>query len=109
MPQLTYRGIDNRTILAISGKLVEELSTICECGQDQFTLDCLNVTSVLDGKMAPTYPFIEVAWFDRGQTVRNLFAEALTRHIRSTGIPEVEIAFKVYPEDSYYVNGEPCA
>jgi hypothetical protein len=108
MPQLTIRGIHHQTMAAVSIQLVEELAAICECGTDNFTLDCIHVTSVLDGAAADTYPFIEVAWFERGREVRDRFAETVYRHVRSAGIAEVEVAFKVYREEGYYVNGLPC-
>lgn len=108
MPQLTIRGISVQTIKAISGPLVEELASICECGTDNFTLDCLAVTSVFGGETVETYPFIEVAWFERGGVVRYRFAEAVTRHVRLAGVTDVEVAFKVYREDAYYVSGVPC-
>ncbi|MFC3341809.1 DUF1904 family protein [Paenibacillus abyssi] len=108
MPQLTVRGIEANTMMAISRPLIEELAAVCECGTDNFTVDCLSVTSVFDGERADTYPFIEVAWFERGREVRDRLAEAVTRHIRLAGIAEVEIAFKVYREDAYYINGIPC-
>ncbi len=110
MPQLTIRGIEPRAIAAIAVPLVQELALVCECGTDNFTLDILQVTtvSVTDGQQADTYPFIEVAWFERGQDVRDRFAETVTRHLRQGGVSEAEIAFKVYAEAAYYVNGEPC-
>jgi hypothetical protein len=108
MPQLTVRGINHQTMAAVSKQLVEELAAICECGTDNFTLDCIQVTSVWDGAVVETYPFIEVAWFERGREVRDRFAESVFRHVRSAGIAEVEVAFKVYREEGYYVNGLPC-
>jgi hypothetical protein len=103
MPQLTVRGIHIQTMAAISHLLVKELAMVCGCGTDNFTIDCLHLTSVFDGQIADTYPFVEVAWFERGFDVQDRFAEVLTRHIRLAGIAEVEVAFKVYREDSYYV------
>jgi len=110
MPQLTIRGIEPNTVATIVVPLVEELALVCECGTDNFTLDFLPVKSlsVTNGQLADTYPFIEVAWFERGQAVRDRFAEAVARHLRLGGVYEVEIAFKVYAEQAYYVNGEPC-
>jgi hypothetical protein len=92
----------------ISASLLEELADICECGTDNFTIDCLQVTSVFGGRPIETYPFVEVAWFERGQDVRSRFAQAVTRRIREAGVPEVEVAFKVYREEDYYVNGVCC-
>ncbi|WP_248930816.1 DUF1904 family protein [Paenibacillus hamazuiensis] len=108
MPQLTVRGIGEAVMASISKPLVEELARVCGCGTDNFTIDCLRVASVFGGQAAETYPFIEVAWFERGGEVRDRFAEALTRHVRQAGVAEVEIAFKVYKEDAYYINGKPC-
>jgi len=108
MPQLTVRGIGQEQLAAISKPLVEELARICETTVDNFTIDRLTVDSVFDGHPAATYPFIEVAWFDRGREARNRFAEATTRRLREAGVLEVEIAFKAYAPDAYYINGEPC-
>lgn len=92
----------------VSGRLVEELAAICQCDTNNFTIDCLQITSVWGGEVVPTYPFIEVAWFDRGTQVRDQLARAVTRHVQSLGIPELEIAFRVYRENEYYINGLPC-
>jgi hypothetical protein len=108
MPQLTVRGIDAVKLAAVSGPLVEELAKVCECGPDNFTIDCLAVISVYGGLPVDTYPFIEVAWFERGGAIRDRFAEVVTRHVRAIGVAEVEVAFKVYTEDAYYINGVPC-
>lgn len=108
MPQLTVRGIDPASMALVSTALVAELAAICECGTDNFTIDCLHMSSVFGGGAVPTYPFIEVAWFERGQAVRDRFAEAVSRRVRDAGAAEVEVAFKVYREEDYYVNGECC-
>jgi hypothetical protein len=110
MPQLTVRGIDAGLMRRISTAMLRELGEICECSQDNFTLDCLEVRSAFGDQIVATYPFIEVAWFDRGGAVRDKVAEAITRHILQgdIGVPEVEIAFKVYLPDAYYINGKPC-
>ncbi|WP_219835518.1 DUF1904 family protein [Paenibacillus sp. R14(2021)] len=107
MPQLTMRGINVSEVMKISTALVEELAQICKCSKDNFTIDCLTTTSIFDGAAIPTYPFVEVAWFDRGQAVQDGVAGAITNHLLLTGIPEVEVAFKVYRETHYYANGQP--
>ncbi|MBO7747697.1 DUF1904 family protein [Paenibacillus sp. MWE-103] len=107
MPQLIMRGVDLAEVMKISTALVEELAQICRCGKDNFTLDVLNATSVSEGAIVPTFPFVEVAWFDRGREVQDAVATAITNHLLTTGIPEVEVAFKVYRETHYYANGQP--
>jgi hypothetical protein len=109
MPQLVVRGIDVEKMMQISQPLVEELAEICQCGTDNFTIDCLAVASVFGGEAVATYPFIEIGWFERGPVIRDAFAQAVTRHIRAAGVAQVEIAFKVYEESAYYINGESCS
>ncbi|TDG00223.1 DUF1904 family protein [Paenibacillus piri] len=108
MPQLTIRGISPERISMISKSLVEELALICECGTDNFTLDCIQTVSLFNGEGVGTYPFIEVAWFERGPETRDRVARSLTEHVRLAGVHELEIAFKVYSEDGYYINGTRC-
>jgi len=108
MPQLIVRGIEAEQMCKISTSLVEELASVCECGTDNFVIDCVQTASVFNGNIVETYPFIEVAWFERGQAVRDRFAKAVAEHVKALGVPEVEIAFKTYREDSYYLNGERC-
>lgn len=108
MPQLIVRGIAAEQMCKISSSLVEELAAICECGTDNFVIDCLHTTSVFNGNLVETYPFIEVAWFERGLAVRDRLARTVADHVKALGIPEVEIAFTTYREDSYYLNGERC-
>jgi len=106
MPQLNVKGISAEAMRSVSTALVEELARICECGTDNFTIDCLQTISVFGGETVPTFPFIEVAWFERGQATRDRVAAAITDHVRSLGVAEVEVAFVVYREDSYYANGK---
>lgn len=108
MPQLTVRGISQQTMVAISKELIQELAIVCDCEPDNFTIDCLNVTSIFGGEIVETYPFIEVAWFERGSEVRHRLVQVLSRYVHLAGVPEVEVAFKVYREDAYYINGLPC-
>lgn len=108
MPHLLIRGIGPERIRAVAGPLTEELAAVCECPADYFMLECLHTTAVSpDGELVSSYPFIEVAWFDRGLEAQDRFARAVDRHVRQAlGLPELEIAFRVYRERDYYANGE---
>lgn len=106
MPQLKIRGIGQDKIKEISKDLVDELTEIVGCPRDYFTLECINTTSIYDGEVVSTYPFIEVAWFDRGQEVRDKVAKAITRYVNEQGVKELDIAFTVFKENCYYENGE---
>ncbi|WP_442602234.1 DUF1904 family protein [Paenibacillus sp. KN14-4R] len=109
MPHILVRGIQVEQMCEISTPLVTELAELCECDTDNFMIEILQTTSVFGGKIVETYPFIEVAWFERGKEVRDSFAEIVTKHVRSLDIPEVEIAFTTFQESSYYINGVSCS
>jgi hypothetical protein len=109
MPQLLVRGLSVPQMCAISKPLIEQLADICACGTDNFIIEVIHSTAILDDQVVPSFPFIEVAWFERGATVRNRFAQIVTEHVRSLGIAEVEVAFRTYREDNYYINGAPCS
>lgn len=109
MPHLVIRGISSEQMKIISKPLVEELAEICECDTDNFTLEVMQSTFVFDGKEVPAFPFIEVKWFERGQEVRDKFAQAVTKHMMSTDVLEVEVAFIPFSESAYYINGKSCA
>ncbi len=106
MPQLKIRGIEADKFKVISKDLVDELTRIVGCPRDYFTLECINTTSIFDGEIVNTYPFIEVAWFDRGQEVRDNVAKTITRYVNELGIEDLDIAFTIFKENSYYENGE---
>ncbi|MCM3145246.1 DUF1904 family protein [Brevibacillus sp. MER 51] len=106
MPHLIVRGIQAEQMATISEPLAVELAALCQCGTDNFTIECLQTTGVFGEKIVESFPFIEVAWFERGQEVRDQFAQIVTKHVLSLGIPEVEMAFVAYQKESYYANGE---
>ena len=106
MPHLLFRGVTPEQVRAISAPLVAELASVCRCPEDYILLECLHTTALFGGEIVPSYPFVEVAWFDRGTAVRDLAAACIDRHVRSLGVPELEIAFRNYERDGYYANGE---
>lgn len=108
MPQLTFRGVARERLASIIEPLVAELADICECGTDNFTVDWMETAPIYGGADGASYPFAEAAWFERGVDARDRFAEAVARHLREAGVPELELAFKVYREEMYYINGRPC-
>ncbi|MEC0232412.1 DUF1904 family protein [Paenibacillus alba] len=105
MPRITIRGLSVEQVCQISTSVVDQLAVICECERDYFTLECVQHAAIFDGQIVPAYPFIEVAWFERGEEVRKQAAKALTNHVLGLGIPEVEVAFTTYAQDAYFNNG----
>lgn len=106
MPHLLIRGLPVEQVRAVSIPLISELAALCECPEGDIMLECLHTTAVFQGETVPSYPFVEVAWFDRGTETRDRFAAIVDRHVRSLGVPEAEVAFRVYRKDHYYANGQ---
>jgi len=106
MPQLKIRGIEAEKIKRISKDLVNDLTEIVGCPRDYFTIECYNTTSIFDGEIVDTYPFIEVAWFDRGQEIQDKVAKTITKYIQTLDIESLDIAFTIFEENRYYENGE---
>lgn len=109
MPQLIFKGVSVEQVKKISTPLVEELAELCECETDNFTFEIVDSIFVFNGEEVPGFQFIEVKWFDRGQEVQDQFANITTKHIHSLGIHDVEIAFSVFSEAAYYLNGKSFA
>lgn len=106
MPHLLIRGVSPEQLRGISAPLVRDLADVCQCPEDYILLECLHTTAVYAGEFVSSYPFVEVNWFDRGREVRDRAAARIDHHIRSTGVEEVEIAFRCYEKESYYANGQ---
>ncbi|WP_276355551.1 DUF1904 family protein [Cohnella caldifontis] len=105
MPHLTFRGVSVEQVKAISVTLAAELAELCRCPREDILLEVSHTTAVVQGETAVSYPFVEAAWFDRGEEIRDRFAEIVDRHLRQAGIAESEIAFRIYRQDHYYING----
>ncbi|MBC2726550.1 DUF1904 domain-containing protein [Desulfosporosinus sp.] len=106
MPQIKIRGVETDTIRKLSNQLIDELAQLTLSPKDDFTLEVMNSTYILNGEVVPGYPFIEVAWFDRGQELQDLAAQIITRLINEAGYPSVDIMFTILEKQRYYENGE---
>lgn len=106
MPQLTIRGIEPGQVQAVVAELVEDLAKIMDSPTDYFTIDCISTISFENGHLAPTFPFVQVGWFDRGQHIQDLSAKAIDRHFKSAGIEALEVVFIPFIENNYYSGGQ---
>lgn len=62
-------------------KVIDELIDAVKCPRDYFEIECIKSVAIRDGKIADVYPFVEVAWFDRGQEVQDTVAKIITDNI----------------------------
>jgi len=106
MPQIKMRGVQTNTICKLSKQLIDELSVLTQSPRDDFTLEVIQSTFILDGEVVPGYPFVEIAWFDRGQEMQDQVAKAITRILNEADYPSVDIMFSILKKPCYYENGE---
>ncbi|EHQ90874.1 DUF1904 domain-containing protein [Desulfosporosinus youngiae] len=106
MPQIKIRGIGTNTILKLSSQLIDELALLTNSPKDDFTLEVINSTFIQNGEIVSGYPFVEVAWFDRGQEAQDQVAKTISRLINQAGCPSVDIMFTILEKPRYYENGE---
>lgn len=106
MPQIKIRGVEPQELCKISKGLVDRLTEVIGCPRDYFTIEQVHSTAIRDGEIVPGAPFVEVAWFDRGQEVQDTVAQEITAQLKSIGIASVDIAFLTFERHRYYENGE---
>ncbi|WP_027308999.1 DUF1904 domain-containing protein [Caloramator sp. ALD01] len=107
MPHLRFKGVEKETVKTISKDLVDNLQEIIGCPRDYFVLEVVNSDFIFDGEEVKMYPFIEVAWFDRGSEVQDKVAKKITEKVKdATGAETVDVVFVKYKENRYYENGE---
>ena len=105
MPQIKVRGISPEKLCELSKDLIDELVEVVECPRDYFELEYIQSIAIREGNIEAAYPFIEVAWFDRGQEVQDDVAKIITKHVLSLGIPSLDLAFTTFEKRNYYENG----
>ncbi|MDO5294873.1 MAG: DUF1904 domain-containing protein [bacterium] len=107
MPQIKVRGINENELCKISEKMIDQLVEAVQCPRDYFEIECIKSVAIRNGKIAEVYPFVEVSWFDRGQTVQDMVAKIITNIIREElNIESMDLAFTVFEKEKYYENGE---
>ena len=106
MPQLKFRGVPIDKICQVSKALINSLTQVIGCPSDSFTLEHIPSTFVMEGKITEEYPFVEVAWFDRGQETQDKVAKIVTDAIKTLGYADVDVFFTVFSKEKYYENGE---
>lgn len=105
MPQIKLRGIETELVRKVSKQLIDELAILTLSPRDDFTLEVIHSTFVMDGDVVLGYPFVEVAWFDRGQETQDQVAQAISQLLHEAGCTSVDIMFTILDKLRYYENG----
>lgn len=105
MPQIRIRGAEVETIRSISSELIDQLQATIGVAREHFTIELTHPTFVRDGEIVRANPFVEIAWFDRGQEMQDRVAQIVTTAIQKAGYPEVDMVFTIMERSRYYENG----
>ncbi|SDK72847.1 DUF1904 domain-containing protein [Natronincola ferrireducens] len=106
MPQIKVRGIAPEELCKIDLPMVDKLTEIVGCPRDYFEIEYIQSVAIRNGKIDEVYPFIEVAWFDRGQEIQDQVAKTIYDFVQQIGIKNLDIAFIYFEKNNYYENGE---
>lgn len=103
MPQIKFRGVQTEKVQPLVQEMLDQLQQIIDCPREDLTLECLPSTFLnpVDG-----YPFVEVAWFDRGQATQDRVAQAITTLLQRAGYASVDVMFSPLEKNQYYENGQ---
>ena len=107
MPHLRFRGADLASIQVVASAILDQMEAVVKAPRDWFTLEVVGSTYVFDGNEGARGVMVEYFWFDRGVSVRDQVAEAITTSLR-TVYPEgdITVIFHALAPDHYYENGK---
>jgi hypothetical protein len=105
MPRINIKGVEIKSVKNISIKMIDELQKLLECQRSYFVIECTSTVFIEDGDIISSFPFVEVAWFDRGQALQDKAADIITRLIQSEGYKSVDVIFIKLDKNGYYENG----
>lgn len=106
MPQIRMRGVEAQKIAPVSKELVDQLQSITGTPREHFTIELTHSTYLLDGEAIPSIPFVEIAWFDRGQEMQDRVAQVVTTAMHKAGYADVDVVFTIMERSRYYENGK---
>lgn len=107
MPHLKFRGIEKQLLIDNSKELIDGLTALIKCDRTWFTIEHTETEYIFDGEIVPGYIFVDVAWFDRGQEVKDQVAKLITDFCqRLKNNNDTTVIFYNLSGNDYYDNGE---
>jgi len=104
MPMLKFKGIPQEEVIKESTNLIDALVEIIKCPKDYFSIELINNTFIMDGKLTNPPSMVEVAWFDRGQEIQDKVATVITKYFKKDR-PCLDVVFYALENEKYYENG----
>lgn len=107
MPHIRIRGIEKNIVKAISKELVDEMVVVMKCPKEIITLEHIETVYIDEGvENKGILPMVEIAWFDKGEDVKQEVANAVTRIIKSEKeFNRIAVYFIDMTKENYFANG----
>lgn len=105
MPHIRIRSLEKHLVEKLSLTLTSELAEALSTSEDNFTIELVSSEFFIEGKAILSYPFVEVLWFDRPQSIKDQCAKIITNQIRRlTNAEDIVVVFRNLNKESYYEN-----
>jgi phenylpyruvate tautomerase PptA (4-oxalocrotonate tautomerase family) len=104
MPHIRVRGMYIYELEQIKKDMLNQLSELMETEKTDFTLEYLDTVFIFDEKQTNRYPYVEVAWFDRGTEIKEEVAKCITDHVKRYDYEYVTVYFHDLIKENYFEN-----
>ena len=105
-PFLRFHTTDPVKLAEISREMTDHLQETIGCPREHIVLEVIHSEIVIDGQIGQgDWPFIEVAYFERGLEVQDKVAGIICRYLKQVGYENVDIHFSYLNNRNYYENG----
>lgn len=101
MPRLAFHAIPTEAVQAAHPALMADFDAILGPAAAHTVFEVVQSTFI----PAPSFPFVEVALFDRGPEIQDALARSLTQRLKEAGCASVDIAFRRMEPRGYYEDG----
>ncbi len=104
MPRIRTTGISTERLLAARQGIFDDMESLLQCPRTYMVLLASGDTPLPEPGEA-VVPFVEVAWFDRGEEVQDRVAQALTERLKAVGCEAPDVVFLKLERRAYYEDG----
>ncbi|NLS14244.1 DUF1904 domain-containing protein [Vibrio sp. SM6] len=106
MPHFRFRAVQPDLVQTIAKPLTDTLAPVMNSPREDFTFEYIPSTFFFDDAISAAYPFVEILWFDRGQSTQDHVAKTVTAQVRDALGADVNVAviFTALVPSAYYDN-----
>lgn len=103
MPEVTIKGIPEKTIEKVSADLYKNLAETVGCPAEWFVIDTVPATYFsAEGKVADRPALVTVSWFPRPVEMCEATAKAIYNTFKPAGVKDLMVQFTEMSKDKYF-------